>query len=120
MHERFKDIGYFELALTLFMMTIVFWPWIRDFWNPHAMTIDKDLKGDDNKWQANELRVRDSMRIGRLFTVLFIYLLVTTSLFTKNYEWYIWMMCFCGTLGFSGISAYLMKLGFKHTEDDKH
>jgi hypothetical protein len=117
--EKLKDVSILQLTFTVLFMIIAFWPWVRDSWNPHAKTIDEDLKGEDKKWQAHELRARDSMRVGRVFVVFLCLMLFFLIMFDKQFPEFLWVMFFFGTLGSSGISAYLMKMGVKKEEKNE-
>lgn len=113
MPDRFRDMNFLQLAFTILFAITAFWPWIRDLWSAEARNIEEDLKGPDGKWSPHELRARDSMRVGRVFVVFLCTMMVFTLLFHRDFPEYLWAMFFFGTMGSSGVSAYLMRMGWK-------
>lgn len=91
---------------------VSFWPWIRDLWSKEAKDVEKDLKGDNNRWDADELWSRHSLRVARgcfvgLWFILFM------KMFGQDYPSYIWMSLFAGLFGASGFAAWFQRNGEK-------
>lgn len=109
-------IDYIKVFFACLFSIVIVYPAVRDWFNQRE--IDNDLKGENKKWDSNELWDRSALRFASGFFYAIILMVLMVTLFPDvKYPLELYLLLFAGTLGSNGVKTALLIM--KNQKDKK-
>lgn len=111
--DKYLNSEYFKIFFSLLFFGLIVYPFISDSWSKIGKQITHDMKGENNKWDWNEIWERYSLRSAKVFLICIVFMILMKTLYNTDYSWELYLLVFAGTLGSNGVGAFLIYMKTK-------
>jgi len=103
-----------KLFFSLLFFSLIAYPYVKEVWSKEYRKMIDDMKGENGKWDWNEIWEHNSLRSARGFNIAIMFMILMQTISDASYPWELYVLVFTGTMGSNGVGAFLLYLKSKN------